>query len=293
MVAAFGAPSTVRDVCAGVPGLDRDVAETAVGLLAGAGLLDSVPDGADSADSADDAGSRGDAAVTAGWSFADLLFRTAGESDRRSDATRSAEPPPGAVTASPHGEYLGLARWTPREGRVLDVDALLDRRTSVRTYGEVPLSRADLGAFLDLAQTPQDTGLLEPAVVVRACTSLPSGLYRYRRASHALTTLAPWSPELDRLAGDATRSVDGTSSPVQVLVVLFATGLTAGTYADVLVDVGRRMQQMYLAAAMLGLAGCALGAGDSGAFARASGLDPLTHPSVGEFLLGSKAEETT
>jgi hypothetical protein len=44
---------------------------------------------------------------------------------------------------------------------------------------------------------------------------------------------------------------------------------------------------MYLAAVAMGLAPCALGTGDSGAFGAATRLDPLVESSVGEFMLGT------
>ena len=47
------------------------------------------------------------------------------------------------------------------------------------------------------------------------------------------------------------------------------------SYAMILKDAGVLTQQMYLVATAMGLAPCALGAGDSQAFAELSGLDPL------------------
>jgi len=44
-----------------------------------------------------------------------------------------------------------------------------------------------------------------------------------------------------------------------------------------------------LAATAMGLAPCALGAGNSDLFAWASGIDYYAEGSVGEFLLGSKS----
>jgi hypothetical protein len=38
----------------------------------------------------------------------------------------------------------------------------------------------------------------------------------------------------------------------------------------------------------MGLAPCALGAGDPAVFAEATGLDPLIEGTVGEFILGSR-----
>jgi hypothetical protein len=45
---------------------------------------------------------------------------------------------------------------------------------------------------------------------------------------------------------------------------------------------------MYCVATAMGLAPCALGAGDPAAFAAATGLDPLGEGTVGEFILGSR-----
>ena len=58
-------------------------------------------------------------------------------------------------------------------------------------------------------------------------------------------------------------------------------------YALILKHVGVVYQTMYLAATAMGLAPCALGCGDSDAFARAAGTDYYDETSVGEFLLGS------
>ena len=58
-------------------------------------------------------------------------------------------------------------------------------------------------------------------------------------------------------------------------------------YAMILKDVGVVFQTMYLVATAMGLAGCALGGGDSDVFAHAAGLDYYAETSVGEFMLGS------
>ena len=47
---------------------------------------------------------------------------------------------------------------------------------------------------------------------------------------------------------------------------------------------------MYLVATAMGLAPCALGSGDSAAFALLSGIDPLVEPYIADFAIGSKAE---
>jgi SagB-type dehydrogenase family enzyme len=62
-------------------------------------------------------------------------------------------------------------------------------------------------------------------------------------------------------------------------------------YAMILKNAGVLTGLMYLVATAMGLAPCALGAGDSAAFAAMSGLDPLVEPAVADFLLGSRRPE--
>jgi hypothetical protein len=44
---------------------------------------------------------------------------------------------------------------------------------------------------------------------------------------------------------------------------------------------------MYLVATALGLAGCAVGGGESSGFARAAGIEEMDEPQLGEFALGA------
>lgn len=59
-------------------------------------------------------------------------------------------------------------------------------------------------------------------------------------------------------------------------------------YSILLKDPGALYQTLYLVATAMGLAPCAIGAGDSDLFARAAGLDYYVETSLGEFLLGSR-----
>jgi SagB-type dehydrogenase family enzyme len=63
-------------------------------------------------------------------------------------------------------------------------------------------------------------------------------------------------------------------------------------YALVLKHVGVLYQVMYSVATAMGLAATGLGGGDSDAFAVASGVPWEVESTVGEFLLGSRGEET-
>jgi len=63
-------------------------------------------------------------------------------------------------------------------------------------------------------------------------------------------------------------------------------------YALALKDVGGLMQTFYLVAEGMGLAPCAIGSGDSDAFAALTGTNYWEETLVGEFTLGSRAENT-
>ena len=92
---------------------------------------------------------------------------------------------------------------------------------------------------------------------------------------------------------DAADSAGIPENTLQVLLVLTARvpriswKYSSIAYALILKHVGVVYQTMYLAATAMGLAPCALGCGDSDAFARAADTEYYDETSVGEFLLGS------
>jgi len=63
-------------------------------------------------------------------------------------------------------------------------------------------------------------------------------------------------------------------------------------YALILKHVGVLYEALYLTATAMGLACCALGGGNSQAFAGATGLAPHLEGSVGEFVVGSRPAST-
>ncbi|MEV4708484.1 SagB family peptide dehydrogenase [Actinoplanes sp. NPDC049316] len=135
---------------------------------------------------------------------------------------------------------------------------------------------------------------LELYAMVTHCAGLAGGLYHYDSVEHRLELLATPETSSDRLLAYASAAAS-IPRPPQVLLVVTARirrlmwkyeGLG---YALILKNAGLLTELMYLVAASMGLAPCALGAGDSAAFAALSGLDPLVEPSVADFLLGSRA----
>jgi SagB-type dehydrogenase family enzyme len=197
----------------------------------------------------------------------------------------------------------------------------MERRRSIREYGAEPLSAEELGEFLyrvgrvrqaweeevptadsstrlDLTSRPYPSGgslyELELYPAVRRCGGLQPGLYHYDALGHALERICGPTAAVECLMQGAALSAGLEAGQLQVLLILAArfarvrwkySGLA---YALTLKNVGVLLQSMYLAATAMGLAPCALGAGDSDAFCRATGTDYYVETSVGEFLLGSK-----
>ncbi|MEO3819598.1 SagB family peptide dehydrogenase [Plantactinospora sp. B24E8] len=133
---------------------------------------------------------------------------------------------------------------------------------------------------------------LEIYPVVTRCAGLAAGLYHYDAVGHRLELLAERAVVGSKLV-EYARSAGAMTAPPQVLLVVTARlerlkwkyeGLA---YPLLLKDAGVLTGLMYLVATAMGLAPCALGAGQSAAFADLAGVDPLVEPSVADFLLGS------
>jgi SagB-type dehydrogenase family enzyme len=139
---------------------------------------------------------------------------------------------------------------------------------------------------------------LELYVTVNACEDLPAGLYHYDPRGHQLERLAERTADVDALLRDAQASA-GLAEPPQVLITLASRfqrrswKYAAIAYANTLKNVGVLYQTMYLVATAMGLAPCALGAGNADLFAAAAGTDYYAESSVGEFMLGSAPPRST
>lgn len=145
-------------------------------------------------------------------------------------------------------------------------------------------------------------GALDPLefyLAVRLATGLEPGFYRYDRFGHRLEHIRGLTRTVRRLIDAAQGATGGSPSspqtyPPQVVILLAARFGRVGwsyetlTYSLILKQVGVTFQTMYCVATAMGLAPCALGAGDPAAFAAATGLDPLSEGTVGEFILGSR-----
>jgi SagB-type dehydrogenase family enzyme len=325
VIAALAAPATAARLASAPGEIDVEALGRLFGLLATARLIVPAPAGRPNAEDASPAlgcwefhdllfharsrRGRHDAPVGA-------TFRMAGASEL-----------PPALRSDTEPESVALDR--PDLRRVVERDPpltqVIESRRSIRRYGDSPVNVTQLGEFLfrvarvkelrrsevetpagtlsmEFAPRPYPSGgalyELEFYVAVRSCEGLAPGLYRYQAGKHALGVAAYAAAELDRLFRDAAASAGIAATDVQVLLVLAARvprvawKYASIAYALVLKHVGVVYQTMYLTATAMGLAPCALGAGDSDLFARTSGSDYYAETSVGEFLLGSRGEPT-
>lgn len=149
---------------------------------------------------------------------------------------------------------------------------------------------------LVLRPTPAGGALheLETYVVVNRCQGLASGLYWYDPLHHRLHPAGRDEEAVKGLLEDARRATHVVLEP-QVLIILatrfgrVAWKYESMAYALTLKNAGAALQTMYLVATARGLAGTAVGAGNSDLFAKATGTDYYAETSVAEFLLGTRA----
>jgi SagB-type dehydrogenase family enzyme len=201
---------------------------------------------------------------------------------------------------------------------------VLEERRSIRRHDdERPITANQIGEFLYRAAGVRDmlavgsietvTGPnpcggavdeLEFYLAVRLAEGLEPGLYRYDRFGHRLEHVSGPTRAVRRLIDAAQKATGGSHVPVQTyppqLVVLLAArfgrvgwSYESLAYSLILKHVGVTYQTMYCVATAMGLAPCALGAGDPAVFAEATGLDPLIEGTVGEFILGSRPTTST
>jgi oxazoline/thiazoline dehydrogenase len=233
---------------------------------------------------------------------------------------------PAAVKPKPAGELHPLYRPDLQQLELKDppLSRVMGQRRSIREYGARPISARQLGEFLyrvariqdehdvvietprgpmpmTFATRPYPSGgalyELEFYAAIAACDGLDPGLCYYEPRDHGLIRVGQNSAELSGLLRDAADSAGMPDGSVQVLLILTARvpriswKYASIAYALLLKHVGVVYESMYLSAAAMGLAPCALGCGDSDAFARAAGADYYDETSVGEFLLGSVGHE--
>jgi SagB-type dehydrogenase family enzyme len=173
----------------------------------------------------------------------------------------------------------------------------LYRVARVRSLLDTPVNNhTGASAVMQLSNRPYPAGgriyELEFYLAVNTTLDLAPGLYHYDPLGHHLVRLRPKDATVEALLRYTTYAAPKGGNP-QVLIVLAARFQRMSwkydsiAYAATLKHVGILLQSMYLVATAMNLAPCALGSGDSEAFAEAAGTDYLAETSVGEFMLGT------
>jgi SagB-type dehydrogenase family enzyme len=245
------------------------------------------------------------------WSDHDLLFHTrtragytrglVGKIPREKQTVDPTEPRP--ITDGTRRTVLK----PPDLDRLLAEDppyALIsERRQSIRRQAAVPIASDELSEFLfrtfhqRQGRRPYPSGgscyPLTSYLAVGRCRGLMPGLYAYDPRRHELATIREPGPGLDRLLDEAAGAAD-VGRPPQILLVLAAQYFRMRraypdlSYSLILKEVGAIFQVAMMAAAVMGLAVCPLGCGNSLLFSQLAGTNPLSEPSVGELMLGSR-----
>jgi oxazoline/thiazoline dehydrogenase len=319
VIGALAKPATARELSERVKSLSAEASGLFLSLLAGAGMIQEI----------EDDGSERESPTLSSWEFHDLLFHTRSRKGR-CDAPFGAtyrladrlEPPP---AVKPAVDGMSYELYRPDLERVrkddLPLAEVMEKRRSLREYGDRPLTVRQLGEFLyrvarvkDCHEVEMETPSgpmrmafvsrpypsggalyeLEFYIAVQACEGLSPGLYHYDGQRHRLVRLREQTAEVEHLLADAAASAGIPAERVQVLIILaarfqrLAWKYASIAYALILKHVGVVYQTMYLAATAMDLAPCALGGGNADLFARAANTDYYEETSVGEFLLGKK-----
>jgi oxazoline/thiazoline dehydrogenase len=254
------------------------------------------------------------------WAFHDLLFHRRSRQGRHAEAYGKTErfrgeipPCPALKPALSDGRVpLAIPDMVEVVKRDRTLEMAMATRRSVRCHAKEPITLASLSEFLyrtlrseptrdaeirsyehDFRPYPSGGACheLEFYLLVSACEGLSPGLYHYQPREHALYRLRAEDEPCESLLMDASRSTGNASRP-QILIVFAARfqrvswAYEGMAYALILKHVGVVFEAMYLVAASMGLAACALGGGNADTFAKATGLDEHVEGSVGEFLLG-------
>lgn len=204
--------------------------------------------------------------------------------------------------------------------RDLSLQEAIEKRHSTRRHDKEALTMAQLGEFLfrtsrvraeeahdastrhgsyrfETARRPYPSGgaayEMEVFAAVSRCGEISPGLYYYDPKAHALVRWDSPDPGVERLLADARSSTGSRDETFPQILLIYAARFgrvnwkyEGVAYSLVMKHVGVLQQTMCLVAESMGLAACALGAGNSDQFARATGLPYESWGSVGELAIG-------
>lgn len=202
-----------------------------------------------------------------------------------------------------------------RRADVTLTSAIEDRR-SVREHDAArPITRDEIGEFLfrtsrvrrtfhrdgvEHVSRPFPSGgsvyELELYLAVGSARDLAAGLYHYDSFAHGLRLVLAADRAVSRMLWTAKHATESQAPPQVLVVVTSRFGRLMLSYEEiayslVLKHVGVLFQTFSLVATAMGLASCAMGAGDTELFAGVAELDEMAEAAVGEFALGSRPDD--
>jgi oxazoline/thiazoline dehydrogenase len=316
LIAELAQPRTYRDLCLSVDDLSEDMVQAFVGILKDMAVIAEVDDHGELRED--------DSPALSQWAFHDLLFHSRSRLGRHHYPIGGTWPHLGKLPPLPAlkpktpGDVFALYKPDAEQLERNDTpfDRIVEARRSIRDYASQAITAQQLGEFLyrvarvrrvlppdperfryhEVTSRPYPSGGatydLELYVTINRCVGVPGGIYHYDPLAHALGKLAERNTHIEALLHDAQLAAALECQP-QVLIILASRfqrvswKYTGIAYATTLKNVGVLYQTMYLVAAAMGLAPCALGAGNAALLAETVGTDYFEESSVGEFLLGS------
>ncbi len=273
-----------------------------------------------------DGGQREDALPLATWEFHDLLFQARSRVGRHRNPSggtyRFLETIPRLPVMKPAMSQDVIALEEPDIDALEENDkpfsAVLEDRMSIREFADTPISLSELGDLLfraarikyvqkgdehgDVAFRPYPGGgaihELEIYPLVKRCKGVDAGLYRYNPKEHQLERISDFTVDLESIVYYAAVAMAKPEQKEGVQVLLLITSrfprlswkYQSMAYATTLKGLGCLYQTLYLVATAMELAPCAIGAGDSDLFAKATGIDYYDEPLIGEFVIGKPRE---
>jgi SagB-type dehydrogenase family enzyme len=181
---------------------------------------------------------------------------------------------PDPLKTYPDTERIALPDASGWSG--LSTEAAMETRRSMRTYRRGPLPTEQLSRVLHAAcgvtdeargyRTAPSAGALYPIEVypvVHDVAGLTAGLYHYLPAAHSLELVRPGDMRAAMVTAGAGQEMAGRAQVCLILSAVFQRTrwrYRERTYRYVLLEAGHIGQNVYLAAAALGLGTCAIGA---------------------------------
>ncbi len=314
LVAELAKPQVAREICTKIPNISEETIQLFLSLLLSSEMLGEIEANGKNREEENE--------TLVQWEFHDLLFHSRTRTGRHSNPVGRTYPflgkiePLPAVKPKVSEETIDLYKpdiQNLREGDVPFTLVLEDRKTIRSFNDDEPITDKQLGEFLyrsarirkiiqtdreEISDRPYPNGgasyELELYVAVDTCKNISSGLYHYCPKEHQLCRLSGRTSQVETLLKDAGLSNRQQLLP-QVFIIIAARFPRTSwlyesfAYAGILKNVGVLYQTMYLVATAMNLAPCAVGSGNSDVFAAAARTDYYAESSVGEFILGRRA----